>query len=82
MNDLGVPTICGTPLELPNCHPSELFRQVLRSLDAELQRIQQLEAHAAPAAPAPPGVPITTPVDELLEIGPGKEAWLMKCKAT
>mmetsp|Transcript_69840 Transcript_69840/g.114464 ORF Transcript_69840/g.114464 Transcript_69840/m.114464 type:complete len:601 (+) Transcript_69840:27-1829(+) len=48
--------------------------QVLRSLDAELQRIQQLEAHAAPAAPAPPGVPITTPVDELLEIGPGKES--------
>ena len=43
---------------------------MLRSLDAELQRIQQLEAFEAATAPA---VPIATPVDEL-EIGPGKEA--------
>jgi len=59
---------------------------VLRSLDAELQRIQQLEADAAPAtAPgvptATPGVPTATPVDVDEEICPGKEAWRIKFRA-
>lgn len=45
---------------------------MLRSLDAELQRIQQLEADAAPATA--PGVPTATPVDVDEEIGPGKES--------
>ena len=57
----------------------ELSRQVLRSLEAELQRIQQLEADAAPATV--PGVPIATPVDVDEEIDPGKEAWRIKFRA-
>jgi hypothetical protein len=52
---------------------------VLRSLDAELQRIQQLEADAAPATA--PGVPTATPVDVDEQIGPGKEAWRIKFRA-
>ncbi|CAL1157453.1 unnamed protein product [Cladocopium goreaui] len=55
------------------------LRQVLRSLDAELQRIQQLEADAAPATA--PGVPTATPVDVDEEICPGKEAWRIKFRA-
>eukprot|EP00435_Cladocopium_sp_Y103_P022923 s16_g5.t1 len=54
---------------------ASMQEQVLRSLDAELQRIQQLEADAA-LAPGVPGVVPTlpsAPVDEV-EIGPGEES--------